>query len=908
MKRPIQHPGRGSSSLILLAVSTILLAAGGEAMRHTHATVSEGRWAAPGVRLAAAVTAADTALVSRVAHAAGSAETTAETASTPWIWTNFRPFVLFRIPYDRSTYTNGGEVMGVSNHGEDLKAIAVGYVVDDDEDPQPFMFTAATNTVAMLDMGSGAYESGIAMSISPDGLTIAGWAFHTSSSKMKAVVWEAPNYQIDATLSPSTDSYWNAVSNSDVPAGAYWVSNHYESVVGNGGPGYPFSGSEGEAKGINASGRVCGWYWNSQNVHAYRWDSLSGGNDIHPTGQQGYGDDSGANCINSTHHIGGWVINDNEKHIAAHWIPMSLQGVHYEVSAFSPYETASFEVVAINSRTEMLINRVDEVPGIALWIDNSVVNDAVLLDTPFGLQGEAHLFLMPNPDDHMYEGRCLNDDLWIGGSYLVHGEGDPEPCLAIPYDVDNNGHPDIREIMESMNEYGTYDLDLYVLLWLLDKGENIAPNGGGMRIGLNAPAYAEGEETHDIEHTQVVRLPLGIHNPNFASAGPDEFYVNGILHSGQGSQCAAFQTGVNSWAQISQGTGREIVLTLRSNLDDSDPDHDYLPTAPNVDLGEGVTKQHLLANLHWFGYKFAKCVDWIQLGNEAFSSSDPDSFYYGHGGYRIWAEEVGDCWTTGLNPREFEDITCPFPAIEAVQAWHYEQMWSILEGSALAGRPLRIVGPAIPMDTIIECYEEDTTVGWKVIDRTARWCNDYQVWFDMHARYLVREEVEDARNYLVSNTWTPPHSLRLVCLELAPKVDESLGWWTGGGSLLFNKLMGIPQCDAGNGTWSNFLVGENGWHQAQFSNEVKFGWGDAVNNLFGQRFTILCYGSTLQWPVIDPLWDLPALRAQNACAENFPNNEPQFSVLKDYYEEAAENYQIENFDPHENACASCPGN
>lgn len=81
-----------------------------------------------------------------------------------------------------------------------------------------------------------------------------------------------------------------------------------------------------------------------------------------------------------------------------------------------------------------------------------------------------------------------------------------------------------------------------------------------------------------------------------------------------------------------------------------------------------------------------------------------------------------------------------------------------------------------------------------------------------------------------------------------------------------------------------------------------------MDNLFGQRFTILCYGSTLQLAVTDPLWDLPALRAQNACAENFPNNEPQFSVLKDYYEEAAENYQIENFDPHEEACASCPGN
>jgi len=149
---------------------------------------------------------------------------------------------------------------------------------------------------------------------------------------------------------------------------------------------------------------------------------------------------------------------------------------------------------------------------------------------------------------------------------------------------------------------------------------------------------------------------------------------------------------------------------------------------------------------------------------------------------------------------------------------------------------------------------------------------------------------------------------RTVCLELAPKLNEDLGSWTGGGSDLFDHLMGIPECNAQYGTWSDFLIGENGWHQAQFNNEVNFGWGDAVGPLYDARLTIVCYGSTLQGPVVDPLWDLAALRCQNACAENFPNNEPRFSPLKGYYETAASNYQIPDFDPHENACASCPGN
>ncbi len=796
--------------------------------------------------------------------------------------------------------------MGVSNHGEDLKAIAVGYLVDDDEDPQPFMFTAATNSVTMLHMGSGAYESGMAMVISPDGLTIAGWAYHTSSSKMKAVVCEAPNYQIGATLSPSTDSYWRAVANDDVPAGAYDVSGHPESVVGDGGPGYPFSGSEGEATGINASGFVSGWYKHSSgNSHAYRWKSGSGNLDLHPSG---YGNASGANCINAAHHIGGWVTNSFGNHIATHWHPMSVS--IYQTNVLGGGEEESFEVVAINSNREMLINRVDEIPGIAIWINNALVNDAVVIDTPPGEDTPPSLILMPNTDDHIYEGRCLNDDLWIGGSYLVHGDGLAQPCLAIPYDVNNNRIPDFREIIESKDQSG-YELDRYVLTWLIDAGENVPAYPYGMRIGLNHPGYTDTTNEQDIAYTQIVRLPLGLHNPDFVTGtiGDDEYYVNGIVYTGGTSQCGPFQSGLNLWSE-----GREIVLMLRSNLDDEDPDHDYLPTAPNVDLGQGVTKAHVLANLHRFSYDFARCVDWIQLGNESFSSADQSSIYGGHGGYKIWAEEVGDCWTTGADPREFEDITCPIPAIEAVQAWHYEQMWSILEGSALAGRPLRIIGPAIPMDTILNSYEEPTTMGWKAIDRTAIWGNDYQVWFDMHARYLVRGDVADALTELLTyypggDTWWPPHSLRLVCLELTPKLDVSLNWWTGGGEDLFYALMGDPECDAGYGTWDDFLIHpQSGWHQAQFGSEVKFGWGDATGYLSGQRLTVVCYGSTIQLAVTDSLWDLPALRAQNACAENFQNNPDQFSPLKTYYETAAFNYQIPNFDPHPDECSACGEN
>ncbi len=305
----------------------------------------------------------------------------------------------------------------------------------------------------------------------------------------------------------------------------------------------------------------------------------------------------------------------------------------------------------------------------------------------------------------------------------------------------------------------------------------------------------------------------------------------------------------------------------------------------------------------------------IGLDDRIESTQTAYEVFGGAGGYKFYSGQTSCTWIGGRGARFDQLINdCKLEGAVRVLDWFEAWMWSILEGSALAGRPLRIVGPAIPLYTIYYTVSENTMMGWHAIDRTAAWCNDYQAWFDMHARYLERPDVSDALGNLFSGgsgypgEWSVAGPYRTVCLELAPKVDESLSWWTGGGSDKFLALMGDPECDAGNGTWEDFLIGQVGWHQAQFSNEVNFGWGDALAPLYDARLTIVCYGSTLQGPVVDPLWDLPALRAQNACAENFPNNEPQFSPLKTYYENAAASYQIQNFDPHENACASCPGN
>lgn len=884
----------------------MVLAASGETLWHVNRAAAAG---GPNAAPIVAATAVADAVVASAAEAVAS--------PPPIIAALFKPFVLVRVFFDSQNYT-GGEVLGLSSNGEDQDAaIAVGYLNEVNTNPAvplPFKFQASTATVTMLNMNNGndEFDYGRAMAISADGAHITGWA-HEVSGDIQAVVWDAPNYTIDKSLSPANGSMWNAIESGGAAAGAYAVSSHTESVMDDGnGPYYPESGYDGVALGINSNEHVCGMYVPTSGItHAYRWDMSTGNRDLHPTSGP-YGDNSGANCINDTYDIGGWIESGEyeEAHIPTHWSPTGLPGV-YQTNVYGNGEDASSQVVAINSNREMIVNRDDGTVGIAIWTHNSHANEANVIE---GIVADSRIdmVLKPNEDDWLDAAFCVNDELWIGGSYRVHNQGGPQPCLVIPYDVDNNGQPDYREIVESGRDGSRYLKDHFVLDWLLDAGENVGIYPYGLRTGLNEPGYSD-EYSDDITSNQAVRLPLGIHRPDFENSGDEDFYVNGILDSGQYSQCSDFSGGVEHWAHIDEETGREIVLMLRSNFNDEDPDHDYLPDPSHVDLGQDVTKDDLLTNLHDFAYKFARCVDWIQLGNEAFSSSNSQSIYAGHGGYEIYSDQLsGACWGGG-QAREFKDIpmtsSCLSDAIDAVVDWDYDQMWAILEGSALAGRPLRIIGPAVSMDTILSSFEDDSTMGWHVIDRTAAWCNAYQAWFDMHARYLDRDDVQMAWSDLTSGGipgWSTPGIYEVVCMEMVPRVDDQLPWWTGGGHNRFNAMMDLQHCDASNGDWNDTLI--DGWKSAQFGLFNNFALSDVVNNLGGDRITVICYGSTLQRSTIDPLWNLSALRAQNACSENFQNNSEQFSGLRGYWQTAAENAHIPDFNPHPDPCSGCGGN
>ncbi len=102
--------------------------------------------------------------------------------------------------------------------------------------------------------------------------------------------------------------------------------------------------------------------------------------------------------------------------------------------------------------------------------------------------------------------------------------------------------------------------------------------------------------------------------------------------------------------------------------------------------------------------------------------------------------------------------------------------------------------------------------------------------------------------------------------------------------------------------------------QITFLIELLVGIGDqdfgltAVAGYFdAKNFTVICYGSTLQLPVSDPLYDLAALRAQNVC-DSYITTQYKFTELKTHYQNAADDYQIQDFNPHPAACSACGGN
>ncbi len=883
---------------------------------NANASASEGRWAGPGVGAAAAGVSTPAAIISEAALAAerASAATalaaTAETKEEIESMTTpiFKPFVMVRIPLP-SGYTHG-EVLGLNNSNQ-----AVGWMHHQSSGKaRPFVFDPAlistdpANAVSILDFATDT-DSGKAYAISDaDPPVIVGSLYYTPEAIDRAASWEVDGDFIAFYYDSETPSAAQGINADERVVGYYKNADEPFSFVIEGenewNPAYT---TYSAAQGVNAGGKVVGWHMVSGKSHAYSWVSNTT-TDINPSGY----DYSSALCINSAGHIGGWVADtDEEEKIAALWT-FVIPGVY----TVEPFDTgASSAVTAINASGEMAITREDD-SGVAIWSKRSGVDDADLLDD---------LTLMPGGSDVLHAAWAINDNGWIGGSYLAGGTGNPQPCLIIPYDVDNNGTPDYREILEGKRE-GHTDLDTDGN-WLLDAAEV-------MRVGLHSPRAAEDPEGA-IDPAQLVRLganlgPMGIEERPESIA--DEDWILDIVNPQIDCEaCEKFHTAVTRWGtgvdRADEDLTSEILIRVHSMMgtatfgeSEALPD----PEAPEE-------KQAALDDLRLFAFRFARCIDYLQFGNESF------------GGARSYVfrgndlEGSGCTWEGALRswselPQPNGSTHCREEAVQKVLTWQEEMLWAALEGSALAGRPLRMTSAGISDNNVHSGYGTNNA-GRYLTTEVAEWCNANQAYFSMHVHYNQVQPALEAIQRLVDETgapWDVPNwriSTEVGAMADFPREGHAGdAWWTE------EPVEGFSNFDIHNmffwGTtnppmgesWEDFI---DRWEleSRHFGTQWQQDPGFRIDDLFAEfndaGFVGLCW-STLQWDTgseeFPSRFLVEALRAvrvrdDEALFEsgNYLN---RYTPLKSALETHGATYRISNFAPHAYGCDEnevCPG-
>jgi len=856
-------------------------------MWHAGAAASEGSWAAPTFRVAAAMMAAEAAAIAESSEsviAEANAEVNAMTAPI------FKPFVVVRIPMPSGDYTTG-EVMGLNQAGQ-----TVGWMWDDAEGQEHPFFFDPQNGVTMLERPTGT-DSGIAYAISDaDPPVIVGSLFDTTESIDRAASWEEDGDFIDFYYDSETPSAAYGMNASATVIGMYKDPDEPHSFVIEAdetewNPAYT---TYSAAQAINASGEVVGWHMVSGDSHAYSWVSNTT-TDIHPEGW----DESGANSINQYGDIAGWVIDDPDGPIPAYWYNT---GSFYSFATPFPALGAESMVCGINSHGEMAVTRTDA-PGAVIW---QVYESA---DVSFNLSGMA---LMPDSTGQIASARAINDNLWIGGSYKATSGSDPVPCLIIPYDVDNDGNPDYREIVNEDEADANGN-------WLIDWAETSATVG--MRSGLHGPGYDGAATKMDqVSGVQIIRQRINV-KPRGALGpeSPEELiYVDQVIiaDTSECSQCEDLTDDLNAWGAGSDPPGsddqREIILFVRSLFGDEEgwDDYDGLPDPSDPDI-----KTEALEDLHTFAYRFAHCIDYLQWGNESFG---------GAGQYKFRDDELGTGCTWSGPAKTFGQLgsnTCRQVAADKVITWIEEQMWAALEGSALAGRPLRMVGPGIPSSIVRGGYSCGTEPAFcSLVTEVSDLCNRSQMCFSLHAHYeAVADVLETVQKLTGTGSYTsPPWDVPIyrVATEWGPRTDFDHIWWTNNDDakqIEYDKyFFGESPQDDPEDPWETFVAD---WEDGQFSGSL--GLGTVLGYFSDAAFTAVCYGPSIQYDPGSPSnrnpFNIAALRATElrGGSDVFILDDDRFTPLKGALQTEVSNgsYNLDPFSPHYSTCphsVTCP--
>lgn len=506
----------------------------------------------------------------------------------------------------------------------------------------------------------------------------------------------------------------------------------------------------------------------------------------------------------------------------------------------------------------------------------------------------------------------INDHGWIAGKARRKESGQSDVdvvLLLVPYDLNNNGEPDYREIMADPT------LDEDNGNWIIDWAEQ-------MRSGLHAPGHPEDDSTGEIENVQIVRQRVNVKQRDGVGLGEGEglIYIDEVLSPAENcTACQNFTDLLNQWGTGSHNPSdpnqSETIVWVRSLLEEDITgwgDHDALPA--NAD-----DRAEALEDIRTFAYRFAHCIDWLQWGNEVFG---------GAGGYKFRNSDLSCTITDGT---EFESLPeeCKQEAADKVLEWIEAQMLAAREGSAMAGRPIRMIGPGIPSDPVRGGYDNEGP-GRYITTETINLCNRHNMYFSMHVHYQTVALAEESIKKLVDTWETPPAAPWdvpefKVATEWGPMADfpnppnhQGDTWWTSGtpftNQVIYQRFF-FGSTDPGE-SWDSF-VGRWEDDSQSFGDETQefpgFRFDDVLDYFDVAGFTAVCYGPSLQHSPGDNPNIPDAFNVAGLCTNHVRPvlEEPYFSSLRTRYQNAVSNggFVITPFDPHEEAVSTsetCP--
>jgi hypothetical protein len=499
----------------------------------------------------------------------------------------------------------------------------------------------------------------------------------------------------------------------------------------------------------------------------------------------------------------------------------------------------------------------------------------------------------------VHRATTINDHLWIGGSFKADANARPMPCLLIPHNVDNNRtptglpRPDFRDLkVPTYNPYTDPRDDDFDHKG--DSNPNWIPDDfEGLRVGMFPAIFGpQGTQLENqVNHMRAIRIHL------------DQNEMHAIVHNGKDVR-QIFENGLSAFGVDGR---KELIVTIRTKRKDdpndpNDPDNaDYIPPDSPGYTGE-ITREQYLEDLATFARRYARCIDYIALGNEFLSG--PGQFYLEPG-------DLTGCagWTGGL--LRDVDGACFEDACGVVFDWMREQVNVARHASALGGRPLRFITPALHVETLFNGYGGDPDSGCYdvgdpncdpadrhafIVDCLASFANDAAAAVDLHLHYQEAAEIGVYPGYLVDPNagWEVPELV--TCLEWSP--IPTGGWLAANNEqgLRYFDPTGRPCPDDPWDTWvDNWAAGVFGQGGYDLPGDASY--------LNGLGFLHMCYGNFGQNNDIDvdngvypDVFDVTAVRA-NKVLDNtidciYLSNQftDKFTKVRERLESAGQTY------------------